>query len=199
MSIAQLGLAREAADRHAAIDRYGVVDSPTEAAFDAIVRLVAELLDAPLAAINLLARDRQWFQAEVGLGVREMPLDGAFCTTTILQDAILIVPDATLDARFNCFPIVTSGPKVRFYAGALLRTPDGLPIGTLCVADLTPRPDGLTALQRLALRTLADQVMGQMELRRMQREKQGLALALRSSEMALEEALGELRALRLTR
>jgi GAF domain-containing protein len=95
------------------------------------------------------------------------------------------VPDATLDPRFACFPMVTSGLKVRFYAGALLCTPDGVPVGTLCVSDIRPRPQGLTALQRLALRTLADQVMGQMELRRMQREKQGLALALRAREMEL--------------
>jgi PAS domain-containing protein len=76
---------------------------------------------------------------------------------------------------------------VRFYAGALLRTPDGIPVGTLCVADRGARPDGLTPLQRLGLRTLADQVMGQMELRRVQREKQALALALRAAELARDE------------
>lgn len=199
MSIAQLSLAREEADRHAAIERYGVLDSPTEATFDAIVRLVAELLDAPIAVINLLARDRQWFQAEIGVGIREMPIAGSFCSTAILQETMMVVPDAALDARFNCFPIVTEGLKVRFYAGALLRTPDGIPVGTLCVGDINPRPDGLTALQRLALRTLADQVMGQMELRRMQREKQGLALALRAREMELAAALGELNTLRVSR
>jgi PAS domain S-box-containing protein len=191
MTIAQFGPAQDAADRHAAIERYGVLDSPTEAAFDAIVRLAAELLDAPVAAINLLARDRQWFQAEVGLGVRELPLNGAFCSTAILQDAMLVVPDATRDPRFAWFPVVTAAGGVRFYAGAMLRTPDGIPIGTLCVADTLPRPDGLTARQRLALRTLADQVMGQMELRRVQREKQTLALTLHARENELRERTRE--------
>lgn len=196
MSTAHLGLVRSDADRHAAIERYDLLDRPTEAAFDAIVRLVADLLDTPIAAINLLARDRQWFQAEVGLGVRELPLEGAFCSTVILEQSMLVVPDATQDPRFACFPIVVGAAGVRFYAGALLVTSDGIPIGTLCVADTRPRPDGVTALQRMGLRTLADQVIAQMELRRMQREKQDLALALRERELALDASMRAQRALR---
>ncbi|PWQ83112.1 histidine kinase, partial [Stenotrophomonas maltophilia] len=77
-------------------------------------------------------------KAEVGLGVRETPLDTSFCAHALLEQDFLLVPDATADPRFACNPLVTGEPHIRFYAGALLKTDDGLPIGTLCVLDYQP-------------------------------------------------------------
>jgi PAS domain S-box-containing protein len=102
----------------------------------------------------------------VGLGVREMPLDNSICARVMLQPSELVIPDLLEDSRFNCNPLVTSGPELRFYAGELLQTPDGLPLGTLCVLDTKPRPEGLTTQQKFILQALARQVMAQLELRR---------------------------------
>lgn len=153
-------------DRLAALDRYGILDTPPEPAFDEIVQLVSELLAAPIVAVNLIAEGRQWFKTEIGLGVREMPLDASICAVAILQPGGLVVPDTTQDSRFNCNPLVTGAPGLRFYAGELLETADGYPLGTLCVLDTKPRPEGLTTQQHLVLKTLAHQVMAQLELRR---------------------------------
>ena len=128
--------------------------------------MVADLLGAPIAAVNLIAERRQWFKAEIGLGVREMPLDDSICSQMMLERGELVIPDLLLDSRFACNPLVTSGPGLRFYAGELLETPEGMPLGTLCVLDTRPRPEGLTVGQRFALRTLARQVMSQLNLRR---------------------------------
>jgi signal transduction histidine kinase len=179
MTTAQAIPAWSEAMRLAALDRYGILDTPTEAAFDAIVRLVADLLDAPIAAVNLVAGDRQWFKAELGLGVREMPLDDSICRHALLESSLMVVPDTRRDPRFACNPLVTGAPGLRFYAGALLRTPEGIPLGTLCVLDTRPRPDGISAQQRLALRTLGDQVMTLLELRRAVRERDAAQHALR--------------------
>ncbi|PQO99399.1 hypothetical protein C5614_09965 [Massilia phosphatilytica] len=184
------------ATRLAALDRYGILDTPTEAAFDAIVRLLADLFDAPIAAVNLIAGDRQWFKAEIGLGVRQMPLDDSICKFALLGDSVMVVPDTTCDARFACNPLVTGTPGLRFYAGALLRTPEGIPLGTLCILDLRPRPQGITVQQRLALRTLGDQVMALMELRRAEHERHTAEQALRRTRAELDETRQTARALR---
>jgi PAS domain S-box-containing protein len=166
--------------RLAALERYGILDTPPEKAIDDLVRLAAELLEAPIAAVNLIDTHRQWFKSEIGLGVREMPLDDSICKHALLGEGMMVVPDATEDPRFARNPLVTADPGLRFYAGALLTTPEGLPLGTLCVLDRTARPQGLSASQRFALQTLAGQVMAQFELQR----QAGIERRLRSSESA---------------
>jgi PAS domain S-box-containing protein len=150
--------------RLAALGRYDVLDTPREASFDEIAALAAKLCDVPIAVVNLIGEGRQFFKAEVGLGVRETPLDSSFCAKAILEDDFLLVPDATQDPRFACNPLVVGEPHIRFYAGALLKTEEGLAIGTLCALDYRARQ--LTDLQQETLRVLARQVMAQLELRR---------------------------------
>jgi PAS domain S-box-containing protein len=160
-------------DRVAALDRYGILDTPREPDFDDIARLAAEVFEAPIAVVNLIAGDRQWFKAEVGIGARELPLSVSICAHAILQADMLIVPDLRDDPRFDCNPLVTaSDGALRFYAGALLKTDDGLPIGTVCVLDTQPRLTGVSERQRLTLEVLARQVMTQLELRRVLRDRE---------------------------
>ncbi len=177
--------ARTERERLAVLDAYGILDTPPERAFDDIVTLVGQLLDAPIVAVNLLAEGRQWFKSEVGLGTREMPLDDSICKFALLQQGRMIVPDTLLDARLECNPLVTGAPGLRFYAGELLTTPEGVALGTLCVLDLAPRPQGLTAQQEQVLETMARQVMSLIELHkavRMQHE-------LLQQHETIEEAL----------
>jgi len=117
-------------------------------------------------AVNLIDADRQWFKSEIGLGVREMPLNDSICKFVLLEHERMVVADTCEDIRFNCNPLVTGAPGLRFYAGELLKTEQGLPLGTLCVLDTAPRPQGLTELQALTLKTLAQQVQTQLELRK---------------------------------
>jgi two-component sensor histidine kinase len=141
-----------------------MLDTPPEPAFDDLVQLAARTCQAPIALISLIDARRQWFKAEVGLGVRETPLDRSICLTAMLQPGLTIVPDLTEDPRFARNPLVTREPHLRFYAGAVLKTPDGVPLGALCVLDCMPRE--LTEEQVSTLTVLARQVMSQLELRR---------------------------------
>jgi PAS domain S-box-containing protein len=154
------------AERLEALASYGVLDTPREPEFDDVVRLAANVFEAPIAVVNLIAEGRQWFKAEVGIGADELPLDVSICAHAILQPGIFVVPDTTRDPRFASNPLVTGDPGLRFYAGALLETPEGLPLGTVCVLDTKPRPGGISDHQRLTLEVLARQVMIQLELRR---------------------------------
>jgi two-component sensor histidine kinase len=152
--------------RLAALHRYRILGSPIDPAFDDFVEIASQVCQAPIAVVNLIDQGRQWFAAEKGLGVREMPLDVSICAHAILQPGIFVVPDLSKDARFDCNPLVTGPPGLRFYGGAVLETEEGMPIGTMCVLDYKPRPDGLTKQQEYTLKALARQVMTQLELRR---------------------------------
>lgn len=160
------------ADRLAALRAYDILDTEREPAFDGIVNLIARVFDAPIGVVNLIDEKRQWFKAEVGLGVRETPLETSFCAHALLEQDRMIVPDATIDERFACNPLVTGENGLRFYTGQLLKSVEGLPIGTLCVLDTRTRTEGPTALQLETLEVLAAQVMAQLELRRALRLQQ---------------------------
>jgi signal transduction histidine kinase/CheY-like chemotaxis protein len=178
--------------RLAVLDSFGILDTPPERSFDDVVRLVSQLLDAPIAAVNLIARGRQWFKSEIGLGTREMPLDNSICRHALLEQEQMIVPDTQDDPRFSCNPLVTADGGLRFYAGAVLRTRDGVPLGTLCVLDKKPRPEGLTEQQQFMLTTMAHQVMSQIELRRALTDQEALNEALRRADQRKDEFLAML-------
>ena len=56
--------------------------------------------------------------------------------------------------------MVASGPRIRFYAGAPVRTADGHLVGTLCILDLRPRD--LSETERGLLMDLAATVEGEL-------------------------------------
>jgi len=150
-------------DRLIALQRYQILDTPSEPAFDRIVRLAALLLDVPVALISLVDADRQWFKARYGLDALETPRAIAFCDHAIRTSTILVVPDARLDPRFCGNPLVTGEMHVRFYAGAPLMTPDGFALGTICALDHVPRE--LNSRDAAILTALAEQVVHELEIR----------------------------------
>ena len=177
------------AQRLAALDRYNILDTRPEPDYDNVVKLVCQALDVPIAAVNFIAEHRQWFKAEIGLGVREMELDNSICARAILQSDMFVVPDTTKDSRFDCNDLVTGPPGLRFYAGALLKTSEGFPIGTLCALDVKPRPEGLTHHQEMLLATLADLLMNALELRRTVKSQSSALEAEIADRLQMEEAL----------
>ena len=148
--------------------QYEVLDTVPEELFDDLTELAARICEAPIALISLVDEKRQWFKSKVGTDVKETSRDVSFCAHAIKQAELFIVPDAAQDKRFANNPLVTSDPKIRFYAGAPLITADGYALGTLCVIDKVPRE--LRSDQKQALLILARHVVSQLELRRRSRE-----------------------------
>lgn len=147
-----------------ALRDYQVLDTPREPEFDNIVELATQTCDAPIAVVNLVAEHRQWFKAETGLGTRQTPRACSLCAHALLEEEHLVVPDLTDDPRFEDNPLVVDDPHLRFYAGVLLKTPDGYPLGTICVLDTRRRTMDEGDLQVLEI--LADQTMHLLEMRR---------------------------------
>ena len=151
--------------RLASLESYKILDTASETDFEDIALLASEICGTPIALITLVDQNRQWFKSRIGLDVTETPREYAFCAHTILdQSGLMQVSDARNDHRFATNPLVTSDPNIVFYAGITLLSHDGFPLGTLCVIDRVPRE--LSDKQLSALRTLAKQVMAQMDLRK---------------------------------
>lgn len=170
-------------DRLAALDSYAILDTLPEQGFDDVVRLASRLCDTPIALVSLVAGTRQWFKARTGFPLPQTDLGRSVCAHALAQpDELLVIPDLSRDPRTRDNPLVTASPGIRFYAGAPLRTPDGLGLGTLCVIDYVPRPEGLSAAEAGDLRALARQVMAQFALRRAVAEQEVALEAVRATE-----------------
>ena len=176
VSSSQVQMQEQETQRLAALLRMELLDTAPEPEFDELVETAAAICDMPMSLVTLLDDRRQWFKAAIGLTVRETPREMAFCAHTIQQPDLLLVEDATTDPRFAENPLVTGETHLRFYAGMPISSPDGFPLGTLCVLDRVPRQ--LTPTQISALKVLARQVTARMELR----------LHRRHMESALAEA-----------
>lgn len=150
------------AERLNALRGYAILDTDPEDRFDDLTRLAAFICGTPIALISLVDEDRQWFKSKTGVETCQTPREHAFCARAIMSHELFVVPDATQDPRFAANPLVLSEPRIRFYAGAPLTSPDGHNLGTLCVIDRVPRQ--LNPEQLEALRALSRQVMAQIIL-----------------------------------
>ncbi|WP_076068817.1 putative bifunctional diguanylate cyclase/phosphodiesterase [Sphingomonas montana] len=150
--------------RLAALESYGPDLHSDDAFLNRIVRLAARMFAVPIALVSLIGRETQNFAAGVGIDVCSTARDISFCGHAIAQDDILVVNDATLDVRFADNPLVLGNPRIRFYAGIALRSPDGHAIGSLCVIDRRAR-NGLSPVERENLRSLGAIVMDRMAAR----------------------------------
>jgi two-component system, sensor histidine kinase len=151
-------------ERLIALSECDVLDTAPEADFDNLTRLAAGIAGCPIAYVALVDSDRQWFKSKLGLSTCQTSRDIAFCAHVVASGTPMVIEDATLDDRFANNPLVTSDPRIRFYAGFPLTLSDGTTVGTFCVADTTPRR--LSEQQFETLTNLAGQARSQLELRR---------------------------------
>lgn len=124
-----------------------------------LVRAAARLFKVPAATITLVEEDRQTFVAPYGTALCGTAREDAFCAYSILNDAPFVVTDAACDPRFAETRLVAGPPYLRFYAGAPLITRAGFRLGSLCVLDTKPRPEGISETESQALSELATAVV----------------------------------------
>lgn len=140
--------------RLAELKRHMILDSSAEKAYDDIAKLLATSLEVPIAIINFLDDDRDWFKSCIGLPLTESPVATSFCETFFsTSEDVIVVEDTRESALFSQHPLVVGEPFVRFYAAARLRV-NGQTLGTLCAYDVQPRnitPDQVAQLQTLTL------------------------------------------------
>ncbi|HEX8390727.1 MAG TPA: GAF domain-containing sensor histidine kinase [Longimicrobium sp.] len=170
----------------------GLLDAPTDAAFDRLTRLAARLLSAPVSTVTLVDSDRQFYMACAGMPEplateRQTPLEFSFCKHTVVLGRPLIIPDTRLE------PIVAQNPSiaqfgVTSYAGIPLLTSDGHALGTLCVMDFQVR--NWTEEEIGSLTDLAASVSTEIELRMDLAEHARVQQQLQNTVRLRDEVLG---------
>ncbi len=176
--------------RLSALQDLHILDTGPELVFDDIVAIASTVCDAPIALVSLVEKDRQWFKARIGLEASQTPIEHSVCALAIRQSDVFVIPDLLADPRTAQNPLVTHGPRIRFYAGAPIYAPDGTAIGTVCVIDVVPRPGGVSPAQATTLTLLARQVMTQLLLRRMVDREVGLGAYRAAMRDAAVDAAG---------
>ncbi len=149
--------------RTAGLNDYDDLDSVAEREFDDLTYLASQICGTPIALITLVDSERQWFKSTIGLQEDQTLKASAFCAHAVLDKSLFVVPDALEDERFRNNPWVLDEPRVRFYAGAPLISPEGHALGTLCVIDRKPRR--LEPSQAEALVALSQHVVRLLEMR----------------------------------
>ncbi len=152
------------AARVAELKRLLIMNSSSEQAYDDITRAAADVCEVPIALISLVDDHRQWFKSRLGTQAEQTPIEDSFCAIAIdYPTDTMVIRDALLDPRFAQNALVLGDPNIRFYAGVPLVTGAGVPIGTVCVIDRTPRD--LSAGQIEQLKFFARQVVAMLEAR----------------------------------
>ena len=152
-------------ERLEALDVLDVLDSPSEQEFDRTSKLIKLIFGVDIGIVSLIDAHRQWYKSVVGMDTSEADLQGSFCRHTLVSGQPVVVPDTTKDARFSSSIHVTSGPRIRFYAGMPLKTRDGHVVGTICAIHSHAREFGERDIAILG--HLAESVMNGLELRQM--------------------------------
>lgn len=123
-------------ERIESLRELGLLDASFVDAYDSIVKLTRMATHKPICLFSIVDRYRQFFKAGIGLPVRQTSRHQAFCASTICQEdlnSIFHIEDALEHPHYRNNPLVLDEPKIRFYAGIPVLSPDGYPVGTVCV------------------------------------------------------------------
>lgn len=163
-----------------------IIDSLPEEAYDSITKLASYICQTPIAVVNMIGSENNWFKSKLGTDLIGSSREESFCGHTILDpETLLEVPDATKDERFRDNPFVTSETPISYYAGISLLDSKGLPMGTLCVYD--SKEHHLDENQRVALKALGKQVEMLFESRRKNKALEDLKQVLDENNKSLVE------------
>lgn len=156
--------------RLASVARYVDLHSAADADLASLCELATLLCDVPSAAINLIDDRRQHTIAGHGVLPGVCAAEDSLCAIAVAHETDVYLDDARTDPRFARNPWVDGRMStVRLYAAALLRSPEGAVVGTICIFDpeeprTIERRRGLPDRRQHVLAALARQVVDVLEL-----------------------------------
>lgn len=152
------------AERIKKLRAYDILDTPEEDTFNKIAVLAAQIFNTPIAQVTFVDEERVFFKTNISpLPATEINRNDSFCSIAILNDNVTLFSNILEVPELQSNPFVTMENGVRFYAGAPLKTTEGLQLGTVCVLDVEPKE--VTEQQLKMLETLSAIAMDELELR----------------------------------
>lgn len=160
----------DAPKRVARLRELGLGDRP-EPEFDEFARMLATSTKSPLAMVNFIGDERQYFaglhapaMVQGGPGAvaaaddpaRFMTKEQGWCPHVVSRRLPLVLDDVCDYPRFAGNPVVDEF-GIRSYLGAPLIDRTGTALGTICIVDLEPRPWGRPGLD--FIKTKAAEIM----------------------------------------
>lgn len=106
--------------------------------YDSISSLTSDICKTPVCIISM-ADGRHWCESKIDLDVTDIPTLQKICAHTIYENSYVEIYDTFLDVRTIKNKLCMGQNPLRFYAGELLRSSTGFPIGTLSILDVKPR------------------------------------------------------------
>ena len=127
-------------ERLAALQPYQVLGTPGQELFNDFVSIVAKLFDMPIALVSLVRADDVVFIGNEGMPEAQVvPREDSMCSVAILHDDLTEFRDVAAAPCALVNPYVAQQLHLGFYAGQALRSPEGQPLGSLCIIDRRPR------------------------------------------------------------
>jgi signal transduction histidine kinase/DNA-binding response OmpR family regulator len=137
----------------------------------AITKLSAIICGMPLSFITLVGEKYVKFLSRFGCELLGTIRQDSFCDLAIEQNEYFEIEDALRDPRFDENELVKGcKASLRFYGAYPLISPKGYHFGSLCVCDF--KEGKLDEIKIRGLKTLTDEVMVHLELRRHNKELQ---------------------------
>jgi GAF domain-containing protein/PAS domain-containing protein len=154
----KLSMEDEAA-RIAVLNRYKILNTPAEPAFDNLAHLISNIFNLPICIISFIGLDEVYYKANVGLEGRSSEPRKNSIIGQVMMDGDLIVLENIkehLDFFYNLH-------NIKFYVGVPLVADSGHTIGALAIMGDKPIVFGLE--QEKVMFSFAKTIMGLVESR----------------------------------
>lgn len=159
---------QQEAERLAALDATGILDTPPEPAYDAVTRLAVEYFQADSASIGFADESRVWMKSCWGHTIREMPRKNSIFDLVLAEDGPVIVSDIVRHPHFEMLSPRLKQLGMTSFASAPVRSFDGRILGVLAIFRAEPcvemHPEAICTLENMA-----EMVSSQLELRRLRK------------------------------
>jgi signal transduction histidine kinase len=154
-----------------ALHQYGIIDSTSEGPFEDLAMLAAYICGSPYCVIGFFDRERYWVKSSIGITLESTSDERDFFSVAVLDSGNAIeVPNTLIDPRFQTNMLVANYPSIRSYVAVPLIDSTGLVLGSICVMDSNPRR--LTNEQSVGLHVVANQVLTQLEMLKINKSQQ---------------------------